>query len=113
MKKLNLFTYHFPYGNQETFLETEIEYLSNEFDKIYIYPREYTSHRKRVLPPNVDVVLLKNIKSKLSFGAVANYIQDIFREKGKRQFAYLIHLLSYLDYYFYNYEYYQTNKDEF
>lgn len=110
MNKLNLFTYHFPYGNQETFLETEIEYLSNEFDKIYIYPREYTSHRKRVLPPNVDVVLLKNIKPKLSFGAVANYIQDIFREKGKRQFAYLIHLLSYLDYYFYNYEYYQTNK---
>lgn len=37
MKKLIFVTGQYPYGNGETFIENEIQYLSRCFDKIYIY----------------------------------------------------------------------------
>ena len=52
MPDLLLITYDFPYGNGETFLETEIEYASQYFNKIYIIS---TSNNKRItrgLPSN-------------------------------------------------------------
>ena len=36
MKQLIFFTESFPYGKGESFIENEIEYLSREFDRIYI-----------------------------------------------------------------------------
>ena len=39
MKQLIFFTESFPYGKGESFIENEIEYLSREFDRIYIPPR--------------------------------------------------------------------------
>ena len=57
MKKLILFTASFPYGKKETYLETEIKYLSRSFDSIHIYPHYYnnkdTSQRK--MPENVFI----------------------------------------------------------
>lgn len=38
ISKIVLFTSEFPYGQQETFLETEMAYLSQSFEKIYIVP---------------------------------------------------------------------------
>ena len=39
MKQLIFFTESFPYGKGESFIENEIEYLSREFDRIYILPK--------------------------------------------------------------------------
>ena len=54
-RTLHLFTAKFPFGNKsETFLETEVHYLSNSFDKIIIYPS--TKEKSiRTLPENFVV----------------------------------------------------------
>ena len=52
---LVLFTASYPYGISETFLETEIIYLSKSFSKIYIIPYNI-GESLRSLPSNVEVV---------------------------------------------------------
>ena len=44
MKQLIFFTESFPYGKGESFIENEIEYLSREFDRIYILPKTSSTH---------------------------------------------------------------------
>lgn len=55
MKILYLFTTKFPFGKQETFLETEINFLSKKFDQIHIYPfnKPCKNDFARVIPKNV------------------------------------------------------------
>ena len=56
MKKLIFVTSKFPYGNSETFIENEINYLSKTFDKVFIYATEAnSSDEKRPVPENVTV----------------------------------------------------------
>lgn len=56
MKKLIFVTSKFPYGNGETFIENEIEYLSKAFDKVFIYAIDaYDTDSKRKVPENVFV----------------------------------------------------------
>lgn len=54
-KVLHLFTAEYPYGSRsEPFLETEIRYLADNFDQIFIYP----SHKVegiRIVPSNCTV----------------------------------------------------------
>lgn len=52
---LVLFTLSFPYGTKETFLESEIEYLSKGFDRIFIIPNEDENGILRNVPSNVTV----------------------------------------------------------
>lgn len=52
-KTILLFTFQFPFGFQETFLETEIEYL--KFEKVYILPL-FGNNLKRDTPENVSVL---------------------------------------------------------
>lgn len=54
-KKLVLFTTRYPFFQSETFLETEITYLADHFDKVIIIPR-YCDDRPRPVPENVEVV---------------------------------------------------------
>jgi len=54
-KKLVLFTTRYPFFQSETFLETEITYLSDHFDKVIIIPR-YCDDQPRPVPGNVEVV---------------------------------------------------------
>lgn len=54
MTKLVLFTRRYPYFKTESFLETEIKYLSENFDKIIIIPSE-VGGEARDLPENVIV----------------------------------------------------------
>ena len=56
---LILITSKFPYGNQETFLETEIIYLSRKFSKIIILSHELKSKKNRLLPSNVFVYKIR------------------------------------------------------
>lgn len=51
---LVLITEQFPYGNAETFLETEIQYLAELFPSVLILPQKKTD-RRRSLPANVIV----------------------------------------------------------
>jgi glycosyltransferase involved in cell wall biosynthesis len=57
MDKLILFTSSFPFGNKETYLETEIIFLAEVFDKVEIYPHYYNQGNKkqREVPNNVRV----------------------------------------------------------
>lgn len=52
MKQLIFFTESFPYGKGESFIENEIEYLSREFDRIYILPKTSSTQEQRSLPAN-------------------------------------------------------------
>ncbi|MDG1330758.1 MAG: glycosyltransferase [Crocinitomicaceae bacterium] len=52
-KKLILLTSEFPYGNGETFLETEIEFLAKEFNEVIIFSSARSTEKKRSLPENV------------------------------------------------------------
>lgn len=54
-KSLLFFTSEFPYGLGETFIENEIDYLSREFKKVYIFP-EVINKQKRTIPANCQVV---------------------------------------------------------
>jgi hypothetical protein len=57
MDKLILFTSSFPFGNKETYLETEIDFLSKYFETVEIYPHYYNHGSKiqREVPENVKV----------------------------------------------------------
>ncbi len=56
--KIVLFTTSFPYGSGEQFLETEIKYLAEEFEKIVIIPASYGNSKvARDIPKNVELQL--------------------------------------------------------
>lgn len=51
-----LFTAQFPYGRTETFLETEILFLSEAFEKIVIVSQASDENEKRSVPSNCEVI---------------------------------------------------------
>ncbi|MBS2212126.1 glycosyltransferase [Carboxylicivirga mesophila] len=72
MNKLCLYTLQFPYGLGEQFLETEIKYLAEEFNQVFIFPAQ-SGDTKRDLPKNVKVIDVdfegySSIKGLLSLG---------------------------------------------
>lgn len=58
-KKLVLITAGFPFGTNETFLETEINYLSESFEQVTIVAVDPASAEQRPVPSNCNVVVLK------------------------------------------------------
>jgi len=95
MARLIIFTNNFPFGNGETFLETEIFYLKNHFTSIHIFPLYYGQSKKaRQVPPNttysepflkIDVV--KNRPGLLLAGIANNApvgfaIKELLTKKG-------------------------------
>ena len=55
MLHLVVYTASFPYGTSETFLETEISYLSEKFNEVFIIP-SFGNGAKRSVPGNVNVI---------------------------------------------------------
>ena len=55
-KILILFTEEFPFGSGETFIESEISYLSENFETVYIISKNESSKTKRFLPKNVITI---------------------------------------------------------
>lgn len=53
---LLLITHDFPYGTAETFLETEIKYASETFEKVYVLSASQSEDLTRQLPENVEAV---------------------------------------------------------
>lgn len=64
MKTLLFLTDRFPFGKGEAFIENEIEYIADAFDKVYILPVGLTVNVKeqRSLPVNVTVLPPANTK---------------------------------------------------
>lgn len=65
-------TYEFPYGNSETFIESEIAYLAERFSTVWVFPSRavWSKHwlntvkgSARALPPGCKLVAAENIKS--------------------------------------------------
>ncbi|WP_243975802.1 glycosyltransferase [Vibrio natriegens] len=58
MLKIVLYTNSFPFGDQETFLEEEIKYLSASYEQVIIFPLKIKGKgdRKSELPPNCVVL---------------------------------------------------------
>jgi glycosyltransferase involved in cell wall biosynthesis len=55
-KTLFFFTLQYPYGRKsETFIENEIQYLADVFERVIIFPRERDGLEQRQLPINVEV----------------------------------------------------------
>ena len=52
-KVLFFITAEFPYGTGETFIENEITFLSESFDKVIVVPLSKSSNRHRSIPANV------------------------------------------------------------
>lgn len=79
--KLFFFTSTFPYGQKETYIEDEIEFLSNQFEKIEIFPYYYDSLSTKIrsVPKNVIVhpPALPFSKIKRIIGII--YVYKIFR----------------------------------
>ena len=57
-ENLILLTVSFPFGTGETFLETEIDYLSKKFNRIFILTSAENTENKRSLPQNVETIIL-------------------------------------------------------
>jgi len=53
--ELVLLTNSFPYGNNETFIENEILFLSKKFDRIIIICQNITDNKVRKTPTNVHI----------------------------------------------------------
>lgn len=54
-KVLLFFTSCFPFGNEETFIENEIDYLAKAFDKIIIVSNDIHSEQTRKVPENTII----------------------------------------------------------
>jgi len=55
-KILFLITSNYPFGTGETFIENEIKYLSDGFDKVIIISHDDGSRTRRPVPNNIEVV---------------------------------------------------------
>lgn len=59
MAELLLFTEKFPYEGGEVFLKAEIPYLARQFEKVSIFPSQFSEKRAFDIPENVEVVDLQ------------------------------------------------------
>ncbi|MFV0186647.1 glycosyltransferase [Empedobacter falsenii] len=106
-KTLVCFTASYPYGNKETYFENELQYLSQQFEKVIIIPT-YNAYgdEKRSVPINVEIypVTLKQGKNRF-FDFFNNLnipnhliseinINKIFNNKSKIK-SWLLSLISY------------------
>lgn len=81
-KTLVLLSASFPYGNSETFLETEINYLSKGFEKVIIISSNIASQNKREIPQNCEVLRLNIEHSKsLRFKSMCNIFHHLIKKE--------------------------------
>ncbi|MCP1111500.1 colanic acid/amylovoran biosynthesis glycosyltransferase [Lachnospiraceae bacterium PF1-21] len=84
MRYLILLNRKFPYESGESFLENEIDKISQHFDKILIFPSDKTKKSKmtrRIKSPNVHVITYHKLGAKQR--NIEYLLRGIFREKDK------------------------------
>ena len=64
-KYLFLITDSYPFGNGETFIENEIEFLSKNFEKVFIISKNMKDKQTRKIPDNCEVFKIKKDYKKL------------------------------------------------
>lgn len=76
---LILLTSSYPYGNSETFLENEIEYLSNNFKKILILAHNLENTEARLVPKNVKVIRFRyNLNFFEKLFSISQFFSSLF-----------------------------------
>ena len=113
MDKLILFTSSFPFGNKETYLEREMDFLSEAFETVEIYPHYYNQGNKtqRKVPKNVKVHeaalpiqkskrLIQSLKGLFKGAKVGLFLKEFFSKKvykSKANFkSWLITMVDYM-----------------
>ena len=82
--KLVLFTSDFPFGTGETFLETEINYLSKGFEEVLIISSNNEDLQTRELPENCSAERIDlRVSGVQKFGSVVGVFSKIVREERK------------------------------
>lgn len=96
-KTLFLFTAGYPYGTRnEPFLETEINYLSERFSEILIFPRIKDSET-RVFPSNVKVIdFYSGLEAKNKIGVLLRNPRFLFRVlmKSKLKLKFILNFIK-------------------
>lgn len=82
-QSLALFTAGFPFGHGETFLETELPFLAENFDQLTLFPANAIG-ALRAVPPNVVVSLIMSRKTwqVATFGAATAATLQLWRHGG-------------------------------
>ncbi len=82
--KLVLLTADFPFGSGETFLETEIAYLSKGFDSVRIISANTQNEQTRIVPENCSVERIKlNLTTLQKIQSLLGIFSEMYRaEKG-------------------------------
>lgn len=83
-KELILLTHYYPFGQKESFIETEIKYLSSTFTKVYIFNvgKHSVSTDKRTVPENCSVILSNHHKkTEKTFSVLKNIFSILFFEE--------------------------------
>jgi glycosyltransferase involved in cell wall biosynthesis len=92
VKSLYLFTSRFPYGNSETFIYIELQYLVRYFDKVYLVPEIVTDKNTSfILPENCIVLDTSPKQNRLSFfihffSVVKFFVQELRKSNKKARF---------------------------
>lgn len=82
-QSLALFTAGFPFGNGETFLETELPFLAERFDQLTLFPANAAGAR-RAVPPNAVVsdIMSRKIWQVATFRTATAAILQLWRHGG-------------------------------
>ncbi len=85
-----MFTSQFPYGMGETFLETEISFLSEVFDEVQIFATAVNTFEARFVPENVRFSVFSEELSRIEklVALTAIFSKDYQEEKRKSKQAY-------------------------
>jgi glycosyltransferase involved in cell wall biosynthesis len=83
-KILYLFTAEYPYGSHESYLENEIHFLAENFDTVFLFPRNNSKGNIRKVPKNVIITnadaSLDYSSGKIMFGNIALISKILFIE---------------------------------
>ena len=63
---LNFFTAEYPYRSNEAFIENEIPYLAQKFQKVKVFPHYFKEEKIRSIPKNASVCQIKISDSNLT-----------------------------------------------
>lgn len=122
-KELNLFTTYFPYHKvSETFLETEILFLSEHFDVVNIYPSNY-DHNIRETPLNViiknDLIKISKTKKDKIIALIKNFnlvfeilFSEIKRIGFKKTYSNFNHIIDEIAIQFFKYKVLHNQVDQ-
>lgn len=88
------FTASYPYGTRETYFNTELQYLSNAFDKVYILPTYNSSKSKnqRKVPDNTVILPIASpqgisriLQGIFNISPIMPFVKDILKNKAYKK----------------------------